>query len=375
MDILVKEKYIKQAAELHRNHPVVDAHLDLAGEILIRKQLGEKNIIREHYLGNWRKAGLNLVVSSVYVPTKILKQGGTEAAWDNAVRQIGALKAEIQETEEVMFVGNKKELAKAAQGEKTGILIYMEGLDCIGENLERLEILYEMGVRGASLTWSRKNDLASGCCKAGEKFQITGGLTKKGKEAVKELERLSMFLDVSHLNDDGFEDLKSAAKKPFCATHSCARAVYENYRNLTEEQMEYLAAQGGVMGLNGCKYIAGSLSGNHLEMLCRHGEYEIEKAGKNHVGFGFDLCDSYDEADRALEDKTRRNQTPAGAESPEAGLSGKMSKKQPEKCDCLLHHGQIPLLSAAFLQRGMAEETAAGMIGGNFLNYFNIVLP
>lgn len=352
MDILVEEKYVKQAAKLHRSYPVVDAHLDLAGEILIRRQLGEKNIIREHYLKNWQSAGMNLVVSSVYVPTKILKQGGTGAAWNNALNQIGALAEEIRETEEVMLVRNRKDLARAAQGEKTGILMYMEGLDCIGEKLELLETLYEMGVRGASLTWSRKNALAAGCCKAGERIQITGGLTKKGKEAVKELERLSMFLDVSHLNDDGFEDLKKTAKKPFCATHSCAKAVYDNYRNLTDAQMEYLAAQGGVMGLNGCKYIAGSLSGNHLEMLCRHGEYEIEKAGKAHVGFGFDLCDSYDEADSALEGK----------------ICG-------EKCDCLLHHGQIPLLTAAFLKRGMSEETAAGIIGGSFMNYFDSVLP
>lgn len=369
MDIPVEEKFVRQAAELHKSHPVVDAHLDLAGEILIRRQLGEKNIIRKHYLKHWQNAGMNLVVSSVYVPTKILKQGGSEAAWENALEQIEALKQEIQETEELMLVRSKKELEQAAQGEKTGILIYMEGLDCIGEKLERLEILYGMGVRGASLTWSRKNALAAGCCKAGERIQIPGGLTEKGKEAVKELERLSMFLDVSHLNDDGFEDLKRAAKKPFCATHSSAKSVYENYRNLTDEQMEYLAAQGGVMGLNGCKYIAGSLTGNHLEMLCRHAEYEIEKVGKDHVGFGFDLCDSYDEADRALEKKRRAD---------EEGRSGEKSApelpvRQPEKCDCLLHHGQIPLLTAALLQRGMDEETAAGVIGGNFLRYFKTV--
>ena len=355
MDLMVKEEFLKKAIALHENFPVVDAHLDLAGEILLRRQLGEKEIIRKHYLKNWNIAGIKLIVSSVYVPTKVIRQGGSEAAWKNALRQIEALTMDMTGMEEVMMVRSRKDLKKVIKGDKIGILVYMEGLDCIGEDLGRLETLYGMGVRGASLTWSRKNALGCGCCKAGEKIQITGGLTQKGKEAVRELENLSMFLDISHLNDDGFEDVKTVARKPFCATHSCAKAVYDNYRNLTDEQMEYLASQGGVMGLNGCKYIAGSLSGNHLEMLCRHAEYETEKAGREHVGFGFDLCDSYDEADRALENKK--------------------TDQEPELCDCFLNHGQIPLLTAALLQRGMDEKTTAGILGGNFLQFFNSVLP
>lgn len=352
MDLMIKEEFLEKAYAMHQGNPVVDGHLDLAGEILLRRRLGEKNIIRTHYLKNWQIAGINLIVSSVYVPTRILEEGGVEAAWEDALNQIKALQNDMANTPEVMPVVNRKDLQKAVKGEQIGILIYMEGLDCIGEDLGKLQTLYDLGVRGASLTWSRKNALATGCCKAGEKVQIAGGLTEKGIEAVKELERLSMFLDISHLNDDGFEDVKKVAKKPFCATHSCAKKVYENYRNLTDEQMAYLAKQGGVMGLNGCKYIAGSLSGNHLEMLCKHAEYEIEKTGKGHVGFGFDLCDSYDEAQFRL----------SGDGFP------------PEKADCFLHHGQIALLTAALLQRGMEEDTVKGIIGNNFLEYFNIFL-
>ena len=76
-----------------------------------------------------------------------------------------------------------------------------------------------------------------------------------------------MFLDVSHLNDEGFEQICRLTEKPFLATHSGSRAVYDSYRNLTDKQLFELAGRGGVAGVNGCKYIAGSLSGNHLEML------------------------------------------------------------------------------------------------------------
>ena len=76
-------------------------------------------------------------------------------------------------------------------------------------------------------------------------------------------------------------------------------------------------------------------------------EYEVEIMGAEHVGYGFDLCDSYDEARAALRgEKCERNG------------------------DCLLNHGQIPLVTAALLQRGMDEESQKKIIGGNFLGYF-----
>lgn len=352
MDILVKEEYVKKAKEMHGKYPVADAHLDLAGEILIRKQLGEEGIIKRHYAENWKKAGLNVVISSVYVPTRILEEGGVQGAWRDALAQIQALKEDLEPLADFFLITDKKGLNEAANGEKTGILLYMEGLDCIGEDISLIEELYGMGVRGASLTWSRKNALATGCCKAGEYRQIQGSLSEHGKKAVEELERLSMFLDISHLNDEGFEELSQMTKRPFAATHSCARAVYDNYRNLTEAQMICLAQKGGFMGLNGCKLIAGSVTGNHLEMLCRHAEYEVEKIGASHIGFGFDLCDSYDRADARLREL-----------------------EKPEEMDCFCNHGQIPLLTAALLQRGMREQDVVMLMGKSVIEYLEKVLP
>lgn len=342
MDIKIQEEYLNQALELHRANPVVDAHLDLAGEILLRNQAKESEIIKNYYLHNFQRAGINLVVSSIYV-----ENGNLKNAWENALNQITALKADMRGLDEVVLIEKGSDLDKLSEENKLGIMIYMEGLDCIGEDIDKLETLYELGVRGASLTWSRANALATGCCKASEYKQIPGGLTDAGIRAVKKLEELSMFLDVSHLNDEGFAGVCKAAEKPFIATHSGSRKIYDNYRNLTDEQMEALASKGGIMGMNGCKYIAGSHKGNHLEMLCRHIEYEVEKAGPEHVGYGFDLCDSYDRARAALKGECYTGRD-----------------------DCLLNHGQVPLVSAALLQRGMDDECVKGIIGGNFMNYF-----
>lgn len=347
MDIKVSGEYLKQAMELHRSNPVVDAHLDLAGEILLRNQAGERDIVKCYYLPHFRRAGIKLVVSSVYV-----ENGNLEWGWKNALKQIQALKEDVKDLEEIVLIKSRKDLERLLGGNKIGILLYMEGLCCIGEDIEKITALYDLGVRGASLTWSRSNALAVGCCKALEHRQIPGGLTKAGVRAVKKLEELSMFLDVSHLNDEGFGDVLRVAERSFIATHSGSRQIYDSFRNLTDGQMNALASQGGIMGMNGCKYIAGSLTGNHLEMLCRHIEYEAGKAGAEHVGYGFDLCDSYDRARAALR-----------------------GERCTDRDDCLSDHSQVPVVSAALLQRGMDRGDVKCIMGGNFINYFKKILP
>lgn len=195
-----------------------------------------------------------------------------------------------------------------------------------------------------------------------------------------------MFLDVSHLNDEGFDHVCRLAEHSFIATHSGSRKVYDNYRNLTDTQMLALAKGGGIMGMNGYKYIAGSLEGNHIEMLCRHIEYEVEKIGPEHVGFGFDLCDSYDRAKACLE-----IYCPSLGTTPDLPFASNLvhasddgdsedfmafekEEASVQRDDCLLHHGQIPLVTAALLQRGMDEDSVKKIIGGNFIRYLANVI-
>lgn len=343
----IEKKYMDLAMELHRNYPVVDAHLDLAGELLFRKKMGEKNPLKIHYLENLRICGCNLVVSSIYIRNEELPEMGLREALD----QISALLEAIDLNPEFLLVRTAQDLNRVIREDRIGILLYMEGLDCIGRDIRLLRILWELGVRGASLTWSRRNALASGCCKASEQINISGGLSADGYLAVEEMERMGMFLDVSHLNDEGFADICKSAGAAFAATHSNSRSVHFHYRNMTDEQIKELAARGGVMGLNGCDCIVGSSCGPvSLEMLCRHVEHVVSLVGINYVGYGFDFCDSYMEAEPRLPLAWNRS-------------------------DCLGDHSHVPELTAALLKRGMREEDAVKVIGGNWVRYFRKLLP
>jgi len=213
-----------------------------------------------------------------------------------------------------------------------------------------LDVFYELGVRGASLTWSRRNLLAGGCCRARDNYPISGGLSEHGFAALEKLTALSCFIDVSHLNDDGFTDIMKAADKPIIATHSNARTIHPSYRNLTDEQIRSLCRRGGIIGINALSLIAGSYEDeNHLDMLCRHAMHIANLVGSKHLCYGFDLCDSY-----------------ARAELKECSA---YSYQLNEKLDCFRDHSEMPLLTAALLECGLPENEVIGIIGRNIREF------
>lgn len=376
---LIMKDYLEYAKYLHQQVPAVDAHNDLAGEILLRHRLGESDVIRRLYLPAWKAAGFRLIVSSIYIENSVffpkdrkqqIGSSNTQSAhetwslllskdalcWEqgyvNALEQIRVLKQEIAAaSDSLCLITSAKELQELKKHNRIGILLYMEGLDCIGNDLSRIHTLYQCGVRGASLTWSRRNLLASGCCTATQFTDIPGGITPLGIQALQELHAHHMFLDISHLNNEGFSyiDSSEASTLPYAATHSDAWTIHPSYRNLTDEQLLALAKQGGVVGINACKYIAGSDTAYTTDVLCRQIEYIQSLIGSSHIGFGFDLCDSYSRA--------------------------RYYPELPEPEDCLHNHKEALLLTAQLLERGMTEQTVLPLIGLNWFTYFEQVLP
>lgn len=349
--MIAGELFYEKARELHQKYPVVDTHLDLAAEIYYRHRNGEREVIRRRYLDNFKKAGIRLVVSSVFLETVDLPLRGLQVSLD----QIAALYEELEDLkEEMCLVRSGEEIQQALTEGKIGVLLYMEGLDVLTTDCHMLKCFYEMGVRGASLTWSRRNYLGDGCCSADDYKEIRGGLSELGLEAIQELEKMHMFVDVSHLNDDGFTDLARTAKKPYIASHSDARSVQDNYRNLTDDQIKTLAGSGGVIGINAYKNIVGAQPGrNGIARMCDHIQYISNLVGPEHVGVGLDLCDSYYYAYYNVPDGDEHG---------------------PELGDCLKNHSELVALTAELIRRGVPEEAIGKFLGENFIHYFCEIL-
>ena len=340
---MAHDSFYAKAAELHRECFVCNAHADLAPEIFLRALAGETRIIKNRWLDDFKKGGVNLVVSSLFAREENIP----EKALTDALLQIAALASDIDSArDEITLVKTKADFECCVKKQKIGVLMYFEGLEPLGNAKELLRAFYEAGVRGASLTWSRRNLFADGSCRASECFDVRGGLSALGRETVAFLEDHKMFVDVSHLNDDGFAELASLARVPFIATHSNARGVHFSYRNLTDEQIKTLAQKGGVIGINGIAKIAGAGAHdeNRYAKLCDHIDRIVELAGYDHVGYGFDMCDPLYQAEKH-----------ARAEPP---------------LDCVHSHEDAIELTAEFLRRGHSERNAQKLIGGNFRDYF-----
>lgn len=127
--------------------------------------------------------------------------------------------------------------------DKTALFLTVENGAVLGRDLRRVETLSQAGVVMLTLTWNGENAIASGT-------QTDHGLSPFGREAVKELLRQRIVLDVSHMNDRGFWDLMEWTDAPVAASHSNARAVCPHPRNLTDQQAREIARRGGLVGLN-----------------------------------------------------------------------------------------------------------------------------
>lgn len=170
------------------------------------------------------------------------------------------------------------------QGIMSGILT-IEGPAGFDFDAGRLEELYGRGFRITSLGWNEKNVL-TGSHKTG------GGLTDRGREFVREAQRVGMIVDVSHISDEGFWDILRITEKPIVATHSNSRAVCGNSRNLTDDMFRAICESGGVAGFNQCAPFVGVQP--ELDTVCDHILHflELDPDGK-HIALGGDLdgCD------------------------------------------------------------------------------------
>ena len=176
-----------------------------------------------------------------------------------------------------------EDIVRAWEQGKTSLVLTVENACFLAGGLDRAEVLSRDGVRMASLTWNGPNALGSGS-------QTEEGLTPLGRAAVAALEEAGITLDVSHLNDAGFRDVLAAARHPFAATHSNARAICPHRRNLEDWQIREMAIRNCIIGLNYYSPFLRS-DGNEADLddLCRHIIHFLELGAGDCLALGSDF--------------------------------------------------------------------------------------
>ena len=232
-------------------------------------------------------------------------------------------------------------------GKMSALLTIEEGGVCQGE-IAFLRNFYRLGVRMMTLTWNFRNELGWPNI-----IRIEGdeayfepdtehGLTETGIEFVREMERLGMIMDVSHLSDAGIMDVFRYTKKPFVASHSNARTVASNPRNLTDEMLKTLSERGGVAGINYCAdflhdWQRGEHAVSRVDDMILHMKHMKKIGGIQCIGLGSDFD----------------------------GIGGELEIKSPE---------DLPVLEQAMRRAGFTEEEIEGVFYKNVLRVYKDIL-
>lgn len=322
-------EHLDQAVALHRRYPVVDGHADSVLTVLD----GQRTLTERSEMGHidWpraREGGLACTVQAafpapVYYPVAARRVG---EAIDGLLNQIAA-------AEGVRLALRADDITAAHASGELAVLLNIEGAEGLQGSLALLRNYYRLGVRMMGLVWNHRNEVADG---VGES-EAGGGLTRFGRDVVREMNRLGMLIDLAHITPKGFFEVLELSEDPVLFTHGNCRALHDHPRNLTDEQIRALAAHGGVFGISFVASFMGKETAT-LSTVADHIDHVCHLLGSaDHVGLGSD----FDGADMppGLEDVTR-----------------------------------LPHLTAELLRRGYREADLAKLLGGNYLRVFRQVL-
>ena len=222
---------------------------------------------------------------------------------------------------------------REAEDGRVKVMLSIEGCEIFGTSLEAIAEWRERGVRMAAITWNHLNALGTPA-----KINATDGLTPFGRQAVREMARIGMAPDTSHLNERGFYDILEMGVVPL-ASHSCCRRLCSHARNLTDDQLKALFQAGGYVGINFYPWFLSDDGVCTLDTVADHLLHMLELGGEGMVGFGSDFD---------------------GIEVKVPGLE---------------HPGHLPALFETLERRGITGSALEGLAAKNLLSYYDRIDP
>ena len=233
----------EQARKVHFSSIVLDTHIDVTPKLQTSWKFSDEHKEGHIDLPRMKKGGLSGLFFSIYMPGTIT---GPKAVND-AIERIAAVHKLAEDMpDQVALCVTAEEVRKAHKQGKIAALMGMEGGHMINNSLAVLRMYAELGVRYLTLTHSVNTDWADS---SGDQPKHNG-LTDFGKDVVRELNKLGVMVDISHVADKTFWDALEISKAPMIASHSSCRAISGHARNMTDPMIKALAAKGGVIQIN-----------------------------------------------------------------------------------------------------------------------------
>lgn len=295
--------------DLHQKSLVIDSHNDA---IVAHIRRGNVSLADENATNPEQHNGTIAYLRGPVPPEEVaigiqlnipkMRQGGIDAAffavdvtraWKNhlayALDAFGWFNTEVQANADDICIARKADDIREAKAQgKLAAVLAIENSEAVERSLNILHSLYLLGVRSIGLTHNPNTWASTG----NSESDMGGGLTRFGIDLVQEMNRLGMLVDVSHISERGFWDVLDISERPVIASHSNCETLCRHSRNLTNEQLKALAANGGVVGITfvpGFITVDGWTKTPPFAQLINHFAYAIDIAGIEHVGIGSDF--------------------------------------------------------------------------------------
>lgn len=376
--VLQAQTYMK----VHRKAIMADSHNDLLTAAIEKNVLIDQDLKGKTHsdLNRFKEAGVDLQIFSVWC------DGNKPSPYAWANREIDTLYAvAARNPDKIAIVKTYAALKKAIKQEKLAAMFGVEGGHMIEDDLNKLDQLYDRGVRYMTLTWNNSTSWASSAMdesKNNNRTNASFGLNDFGKKVVQRMNQLGMMVDLSHVGERTFWDAIQISTKPVLVSHSNAYALCPVFRNLKDDQIDAIGKNGGVIQLNFYsafidstfkqrenqflenkreeidaliakgmqreyaqamvveKYKEASLAIQPpMELLLAHLDYIVKRIGVDHVGMGSDF-DGISASPRELTDVT-----------------------------------SYPLITKALLEKGYSKKDVYKIMGGNLLRVMKAQQP
>lgn len=243
--LAAQDQVSPRAKEVHDRAIVVDTHDDTTQRLLTDKtfDIAKRNPNGNIDIPRMREGGLDALFFSIWVPSDVTGPIAVKKAMDliDSVHEAVRL-----HPADLVLATTAAEVRKAAGDRKIAALMGMEGGHMIDDDLRLLRLYHALGVRYMTLTHFKNNNWAD----SSTDKPAHNGLTAFGKDVVREMNRLGMMVDISHVADKTFYDVLELTKAPVIASHSSCRAIDKHPRNMTDEMLRALAKNGGVVMIN-----------------------------------------------------------------------------------------------------------------------------
>jgi membrane dipeptidase len=360
-----------RARKLHFSSIVVDTHDDTTQRLIDGKfDLNRRDSSGSIDIPRMKEGNLSGIFFSIWMPSKVT---GPEAV-KRALDQIDSVREQVRRHPDALVLATTAaEVRKARKEGKIAALMGVEGGHMIASDLGVLRTYASLGVRYMTLTHSGNSEWADSSTAKAEH----NGLSEFGKDVVREMNRLGMIVDISHVSDKTFYDVLETSKAPVFASHSSCRAICDAPRNMTDEMIKALAAKGGVIEIN---YHIGFLSQEFRDAEKAKPELEKEIQAEVNKRCGDNEACLLIEGDNVVREYVQAGKLPrvdytkiiehiehavklAGADHVGLGsdFDGAMMPFGMEDVS------KLPKITEALLQKGYSDSDIRGILGENTL--------